>query len=102
MYDAKRVLVVGSDRTPQICADLLKPRFETRHAQIDALNTSDLHWSEFILAIEGKHRRLIAQRFPQEYLLRRVVSLNLDTVPEKRGEQTIRELLISHDLIPSE
>lgn len=104
MNRSTRILIVGSDHTPEICARLLTHRFATKHAHIDQLATGDIHWSESILVLDKAHRRLIANRFPSEYLLRRVVHLDVSDASQEapRIESRIREQLIAHGLIPNE
>ena len=100
MNRTTRILVVGSDHTPAICARLLTQRFVTKHVHIDHLQTRDVHWSESILVLNKEHRRLIAHRYPTEYLLRRVVHLNIDEQSaETPIESRIRDQLIAQGLI---
>jgi predicted protein tyrosine phosphatase len=93
-----RVLIVGSDHLPDACARLLAERFATKHVHIDRLTTPDIHWSEMILVTHNDHRRLIAHRFPSEYLLRRVVNLEITDTPE-HPESAIRAQLENHGLL---
>lgn len=97
MEGTRRILIVGSDHVPEVCARFLTERFETKHAHIEQLHTSDVHWSEFIIVTRSEHRRLIAHRFPSEYLLRRVVSLDIE--PAQGDESKVHERLVAHGLI---
>lgn len=102
---SKRILIVGSNETPSILERHLRERFETKTAEPDALTAPSIVWSEFILVLEREHRRLIAERFPDEYLLRRVISLNIPVAraeDEQAVESMILEQLENHGFLTRE
>lgn len=83
MEEAKRVLIVGSSPGARTCERIIKRSFEARLRTPEALGESEIEWCSFILTLSKDLRRVIARTYPDAYLTRRVISLN---IPEDRAE----------------
>ena len=62
---------------------LFKAEFETRSAGLynDApVTKSQISWADLVVVMEDSQRSEIAQRFPEEYLKKQIISLDIPDV----------------------
>ena len=63
--------------------DFFKHRFETKSAGLfcdEPVSKKELLWADTIVVMESKHRGEIAKRFPDVYLKKRILSLDIDDI----------------------
>ncbi len=60
---------------------LFKDRFETRSKGLfndeRLLLKSDLEWADIIVVMEDTQRKIISERFPQDYLQKRIICFDI-------------------------
>ena len=74
---------------------IFKGRFETRSAGLfneKHVTEEEVSWADVIVVMEDEHRTEISKRFPNYYLQKRIISLNIpDTY--SYGEQRLIKIL---------
>ena len=58
---------------------LFKDKFETRSAGLynNLVKKSDMEWADLVIVMEDHQRKTISERFPELYLKKRIISLNI-------------------------
>lgn len=62
---------------------LFKPKFETRSAGLyneNPVTKKQISWADIVVVMEDSQRSEIAQRFPEEYLKKQIISLNIPDI----------------------
>lgn len=63
--------------------DLFKDKFETKSAGLyneKPVTKKQLSWADTIIVMEDSQRSEISKRFPQEYLKKQILSLNIPDI----------------------
>ncbi|MFC1636534.1 phosphotyrosine protein phosphatase [Planctomycetota bacterium] len=72
----------GQNRSRK-AANLFKNRFKTKSAGLHCdrpVTKEQLLWADVIVVMENQHRSEIAKRFPQVYLQKRILSLDIPDI----------------------
>jgi len=59
---------------------IFKTRYNTKSAGLfceNPLKKEDILWAELVIVMEDRQRKIISERFPQEYILKRIINLNI-------------------------
>jgi len=75
--------------------ELFKGRFKTKSAGLyndNPLTAKDISWADIIVVMESSQRAEIAQRFPELYMQKRILSLNIPDVYHYNQPQLVNEL----------
>ena len=75
--------------------ELFKGRYETKSAGLfntKPVSEKEISWADLIIVMEDRHRSEIAKRFPELYMQKRILSLNIDDVYSYRDIKLIEEL----------
>ena len=81
----------------KLAEELFKDRFETKSAGLfneTPVSQSQIQWADTVVVMEENQRTEISKRFPEEYLQKRIVCLNIpDTYSYNEPElvETLRE-----------
>ena len=62
---------------------LFRPTFETKSAGLynqRPVSKKQLEWADTVIVMEDRHRQEIGKRFPEQYIKKRIVSLNIPDV----------------------
>ena len=62
---------------------LFQGRFDTKSAglyNVNPLTERQLEWADMVLVMEDEHRTEISKRFPEQYLKKKILSLNIPDV----------------------
>lgn len=62
---------------------LFRDRFETKSAGLyneTPVDKEQLNWADLIIVMEDGQRKELSQRFPEEYLKKRILSLDLPDI----------------------
>ena len=62
---------------------IFKGRFETRSAGLycaEPVSEEQVSWADIVFVMEDAQRSELARRFPKQYLLKRIISLNIPDV----------------------
>ena len=76
-------------------ADMFKNRFKTKSAGLyneRPVTKKQLSWADVIVVMEDSQRKEIAKRFPEEYLQKRIFSLNIPDVYHYSQPELIKTL----------
>ena len=60
--------------------ELFKDRFETKSAGLfneKPVTEKQLSWADLVVVMEDNQRREIGERFPKQYMQKRIISLNI-------------------------
>ena len=60
--------------------ELFKNRFETKSAGLyndNPVTEKELSWADVVVVMEDDHRSELARRFPETYMKKRILSLNI-------------------------
>ena len=79
----KLLFVCNQNENRSKTAENLFTEFETKSAGLfnDKPVTEDqLRWADIIVVMEEKHRTEIAKRFPNTYLMKRIISLEIPDI----------------------
>jgi len=63
--------------------NVFKDFFETKSAGLfneKSVTKEQISWADVIIVMEDYHRREIAKRFPEEYMQKRILSLNIPDI----------------------
>jgi predicted protein tyrosine phosphatase len=63
--------------------ELFKDRFKTRSAGLyneKPVNEKQISWADTIIVMEDAHRNEISKRFPKQYMLKRILSLDIPDI----------------------
>lgn len=75
--------------------ELFQDEFETRSAGLysaKALSAKELEWADTVIVMEEAQRTEIAKRFPQLYLRRRILSLDIPDIYHYQNPALVKEL----------
>ncbi|MDP3734578.1 MAG: phosphotyrosine protein phosphatase [Nanoarchaeota archaeon] len=74
---------------------LFKAQFQTKSAGLynkKPVNKRQLSWADVVMVMEDQQRNEIAQRFPQQYLQKRILSLDIPDVYNYGDPKLIKQL----------
>lgn len=74
---------------------IFKNKFKTKSAGLynkKPITKKEISWADLVLVMEDRQRSEIAKRFPKEYLMKRIVSLDIPDVYSYNQEKLINEL----------
>ena len=86
----------GENRS-KTAAEIFRNKFETRSKGLysdDPLNSDDLVWADIVFVMEDIQRTEISNRFPKEYLMKRILVLDVPDVYKYMDEKLVKELKI--------
>jgi len=75
--------------------ELFKNKFETKSAGLyneHPVTEKQLSWADVIIVMEEHQRKEIAKRFPQKYMQKRILSLNIPDVYHYNQPELIKSL----------
>ncbi|MGV8172042.1 MAG: phosphotyrosine protein phosphatase [Candidatus Woesearchaeota archaeon] len=74
---------------------LFKDRFQTRSAGLyneNPLKERDLEWADLVLVMEDAQRKEISKRFPELYLKKKILSLDIPDI-YYYNQESLKEIL---------
>jgi len=75
--------------------ELFKDKFQTKSAGLfnsKPVNNSQLDWADLIVVMEDEQRKEISQRFPKEYMQKKILSLEIPDIYHYNQPQLIKTL----------
>ncbi len=92
----KKILFVcnqGQNRSPT-AAKLFSKKYETDYTGIysDEKIKDKLIWADEIVCMESSHRKFIAEEYPREYMMKKIITLEIPDIYKTDQEELI-ELL---------
>lgn len=63
--------------------ELFKQRFKTKSAGLynkTPVTEKEIKWADIVIVMEDQQRSVIAERFPNQYLQKRILSLNIPDI----------------------
>jgi predicted protein tyrosine phosphatase len=63
--------------------EIFKDRFNTKSAGLynsKPVNKEEISWADTVIVMEDRHRKELGNRFPNLYLKKRILSLNIDDI----------------------
>jgi predicted protein tyrosine phosphatase len=81
MLDMKVLFICNQNQNRSKTAEeIFKDRFDTRSAGLynsDPVNEKLLSWADTVIVMEDLQRREISKRFPKQYMMKRILSLDI-------------------------
>jgi predicted protein tyrosine phosphatase len=74
---------------------IFSSKFETKSAGLyneNPLTKKQICWADLIVVMEDSQRTEIAKRFPNEYLKKKIISLNVEDIYQYNQPELIKEL----------
>lgn len=75
--------------------EIFKDRFETKSAGLyneKAVSEKQLSWADIIIVMESSQRKELATRFPEEYMKKKIISLEIPDVYSYKNPELIKLL----------
>lgn len=75
--------------------EIFKGRFNTKSAglyNIEPISEKQISWADTIMVMENSQRSEIAKRFPKQYMLKRILSLNIPDIYHYNQPELIKIL----------
>jgi len=82
--------------------EVFKDRFKTKSAglyNVKPVTEKQISWADTIIVMEEAQRREIAKRFPKQYMLKRIFSLNVPDVYRYNQPELIEILKSKIDVV---
>jgi len=84
----------GQNRS-RTAAEIFKDKFKTKSAGLYSdkpITRQQLSWADIIMVMENRQRAEIAQRFPDIYMQKRILALNISDVYRYKQRELINTL----------
>lgn len=75
--------------------ELFKDKFQTKSAGLfnsTPVKNSQLAWADLVVVMEDEQRSELARRFPEEYLKKQILSLDIPDVYQYNQPQLVKKL----------
>ncbi|MBW2992709.1 phosphotyrosine protein phosphatase [Candidatus Woesearchaeota archaeon] len=75
--------------------ELFKHKFQTKSAGLfneNPVSASDLDWADLVVVMEDNQRSEIAKRFPEQYMQKRIISLDIPDIYKQNQAELIETL----------
>lgn len=89
---------LGKHRS-RTAAELLSNQYETRYKGVydNLVSKEDLEWADLVCVMEDHQRTEISERFPEQYMKKKIISLNIPDIysfGDERLKEEIKEKLV--------
>lgn len=65
-------------------AEIFTDRYDSKYAGVyseeNPLTKELLEWSDLVIVMEDEQRKIIGERFPKQYLTKKIISLNIPDI----------------------
>lgn len=76
-------------------AEIFKAKYNTKYSGLfseNSITSEDLLWADIIFVMEDFQRKEISERFPVEYLRKKILCLDIPDIYQYMDEKLIKEL----------
>ncbi|MBU0962372.1 MAG: phosphotyrosine protein phosphatase [Nanoarchaeota archaeon] len=92
----KLLFICNQNKNRSKTAEMLfKNKYETKSAGLyneKPLNKRQLSWADLVVVMDDSQRNEISKRFPELYLKKRIISLNINDIYKYNQKELIDEL----------
>ncbi|MBU0929535.1 MAG: phosphotyrosine protein phosphatase [Nanoarchaeota archaeon] len=92
----KLLFICNQNKNRSKTAEMLfKNKYETKSAGLyneKPLNKRQLSWADLVVVMDDSQRSEISKRFPELYLKKRIISLNINDIYKYNQKELIDEL----------